>query len=396
MPTLNWIGKEAVINHHKEVPFRLLNCDPTLSVGEPNGNLLIEGDNLEALKALLPYYAGQVKCIYIDPPYNTGNESWVYNDNVNSPQIRAWLGKVVGGEGEDLSRHDKWLCMMYPRLRLLWELLSDEGSLWMSIDDNEIHHARAILDEIFGEHNFVANVIWEKSYAPKSSARHLSDRHEHVLLYAKQKDSWQRNLLPRTEQQDRLYKNPDNDPRGPWRPNNLAARNYYSLGTYSIKCPGGRIIPGPPKGSYWRVSEERLWDLDREGRRGKDGNNVPAPKIYLSEVKQGLVPETIWFYKDVDHSQEGKKEILRLLPDAGEVFSTPKPTRLIQRILQIATNPGDIVLDSFAGSGTTGHAALQLNKEDGGDRRFILVELESEIARNITAERLRRVIQGYT
>lgn len=398
MPTLNWIGKEAVINHHKEVPFRLFHCDPALSVGEPDGNLLIEGDNLEALKALLPYYAGQVKCIYIDPPYNTGNEAWVYNDAVNSPAIRAWLGKVVGGEGEDLSRHDKWLCMMYPRLKLLYELLSDQGSLWMSIDDNEIHHARAILDEIFGEHNFVATVIWQKIFSPKSSARHLSASHDFVVLYAKNADLWQRNLLVRTEAQDKRYSNPDNDPRGPWASSDLSARNYYSLGIYPVTCPSGRVIPGPPKGTYWRVSQETFEELDRDKRIwwGPDGNNVPRLKRFLSEVKEGVVPQTIWFHQEVGNTQEAKKEVVRLIPDAAEVFSTPKPTRLIRRILQIATNPGDLVLDSFAGSGTTGHAVLQLNKEDGGNRRFILVELESHIARAITAERLRRVIQGYT
>jgi adenine-specific DNA-methyltransferase len=398
MPTLDWIGKDAVVNHHNEVPFHLLRCVPELSVGEDSGNLLVQGDNLIALKALLPYYAGQVKCIYIDPPYNTGNEGWIYNDAVNSPEMCDWLGKVVGGEAEDLSRHDKWLCMMYPRLALLRDLLSEDGSFWMSLDDNEVQNARGILDEIFGAQNFVSTIIWEKSYAAKSSAKYLSDRHEYVILYAKNKNAWTRKLLPRTEQQDQLYKNPDNDPRGLWRPNNLAARNYYSRGTYPITTPGGRVISGPPKGSYWRISEERLWELHEEGRIwwGEDGNNVPAPKIYLTEVKQGLVPETIWFFKDVGHSQEGKKEIIKLLPSAENVFMTPKPTRLIQRILQIATNPNDLVLDSFVGSGTTGHAVLQQNAEDGGGRRFILVELDANIAQSITAERLRRVIQGYT
>jgi site-specific DNA-methyltransferase (adenine-specific)/adenine-specific DNA-methyltransferase len=399
MPTLNWIGKAAVVEHHKEVPFRLLKCRDDFSVGDPQaGNLLVQGDNLEALKALLPYYAGQVKCIYIDPPYNTGNEGWVYNDAVNSPEMRDWLGNVVGGEAEDLSRHDKWLCMMYPRLALLRDLLSEDGSLWMSLDDNEVQNARGILDEIFGAQNFISTIIWEKSYAAKSSAKYLSDRHEYVILYAKNKNFWARNLLPRTEQQDQLYKNPDNDPRGLWRPNNLAARNYYSKGTYSITTPGGRVVAGPPKGSYWRVSEERLWEMHKEGRIwwGEDGNNIPAPKIYLTEVKQGLVPETMWFFKDVGHSQEGKKEIIKLLPSAENVFMTPKPTRLIQRILQIATNPNDLVLDSFAGSGTTGHAVLKQNAEDGGSRRFILVEMDTNIAPNITAERLKRVVQGYT
>ncbi len=392
MPTLQWIGKDAVKNHHNEVPYHLLRCNPELSVGEKgNGNLLVQGDNLLALKALLPYYAGQVKCIYIDPPYNTGNENWVYNDAVNSPEMKDWLGKVVGSEAEDLSRHDKWLCMMYPRLSILHELLNDNGSFWMSIDDNEIHNSRLILDEIFGEQNFISTIIWEKSYAAKSSAKYISDRHEYIIIYAKKKPLWQRNLLPRTEEQNQLYKNPDNDPRGAWRPNNLAARNYYSRGMYSITCPSGRIISGPPKGSYWRISEDRFWELDKDNRIwwGETGNNVPAPKIFLSEVKQGLVPETIWFFTDVGHSQEGKKEIIKLLPDAENVFTTPKPTRLIERIIEISSNRGDLILDSFAGSGTTGQAALRM------DRRFILVEMDSIISTKITVKRIRNVIQGY-
>jgi site-specific DNA-methyltransferase (adenine-specific)/adenine-specific DNA-methyltransferase len=403
MPTLNWIGKQAVVEHHKQVPFHLLRCNAVRSVnsdpkGLGAGNLLVQGDNLLALKALLPYYAGQVKCIYIDPPYNTGNENWVYNDAVNSPEMRAWLGKVVGGEAEDLSRHDKWLCMMYPRLVLLRELLREDGSLWMSIDDNEIHHARAILDEIFGGQNFVATVIWQKMFSPKSSAKHLSANHDFILVYAQNADSWPRNLLLRSEAQDKRYSNSDNDPRGLWASSDLSARNYYSLGTYAVTCPSGRIIAGPPKGTYWRVSKEKFEELDRDRRIwwGKKGDNVPRLKRFLSEVKEGVVPQTIWFHQEAGNTQEAKKEVVKLLPDAAEVFSTPKPTRLIQRILQIATNPGDLVLDSFAGSGTTGHAVLQLNREDGGRRCFILVEMEPEIARNITAERLRRVIEGYT
>ncbi|MGB8647598.1 MAG: site-specific DNA-methyltransferase, partial [Anaerolineae bacterium] len=361
-----------------------------------SGNLLVEGDNLEALKALLLYYAGQVKCISIDPPYNTGNEHWVYNDNVNAPQIVEWLGKVVGGEAEDLSRHDKWLCMMYPRLVLLHRLLSEDGSIFISIDDNELPNLRGIMDEIFGARNFITTVIWHKMYAPKGSARHFSESHDYILVYAKNSEIWQRNLIPRTDKQDRVYKNPDNDPRGLWRPNNLAARNYYSLGIYSITTPSGRIISGPPKGSYWRISKDRLGELDKDGRIwwGKDGNNVPAPKIYLTEVQQGVVPQTIWQFDEVGHTQEAKKEIVALLPNAAEVFNTPKPTRLIQRILQLATDKDSLVLDSFAGSGTTGHSVLKQNREDGGSRRFILVEIEPNISRDITAQRLRRVIEG--
>lgn len=398
MPKLTWIGKEAVVNHHRQVPYRLLQCDSELSAGTLNGNLLVEGDNLEALKALLPYYARRVKLVYIDPPYNTGNEGWVYSDAVSSPQVLNWLHKAVGGVGEDLSRNEKWLCMMYPRLRLLHEMLCDEGSLWMSLDDNEIHHARAVLDEIFGPDNFVATVIWQKIFSPKSSGRHLSADHDFILVYAKNAANWQRNLLPRTDLQDSRYKNPDDDPRGVWASSDLSARNYYSLGTYPVTCPSGRVIPGPPKGRYWTVSKKTFEQLDEEKRIwwGKNGDNMPRLKRFLTEVQEGVVPRTIWLHGEVGNTQEAKKEVVHILPDAVDVFPTPKPTRLIRRILQIATKPGDIVLDSFAGSGTTGHAVLQLNHEDSGDRRFILVEMESPIARVITAERIRRVVAGYS
>jgi adenine-specific DNA-methyltransferase len=403
MPTLDWIGKSAVVRHHAEVPFRLLEEVPELSCPPAQGeteNLIVQGDNLEALKALLPRYAGQVKCIYIDPPYNTGNEGWVYNDAVNSPEIRQWLGKVVGKEAEDLSRHDKWLCMMYPRLVLLRQFLREDGAIFISIDDNELASLRLLMDEIFGKRNFIETVIWEKNYAPKASAKHFSEAHDYIMVYGKKSENWSPQLVARSEKQDKMYKNPDNDPRGLWRPNNLAARNYYSKGTYPITTPSGRVIPGPPRGSYWRVSREKFEELDRGGRIwwGKEGNNIPAPKIFLSEVKQGVVPMSLWPYRDVGHSQEAKKELVEIMDfaDSESVFITPKPTRLIQRILQIATNPGDLVLDSFAGSGTTGHAVLSLNKQDGGNRRFILCEIDEKIARYITAERVRRVASGYT
>jgi site-specific DNA-methyltransferase (adenine-specific)/adenine-specific DNA-methyltransferase len=360
----------------------------------------VQGDNLHALKALLPRYAGQVKCIYIDPPYNTGNEGWVYNDNVNSPEIRRWLGEVVGKEGETLDRHDRWLCMMYPRLVLLRQFLREDGAIFVSIDDNEVATLRLLMDEVFGKRNFIETIIWEKNYAPKASSRHFSESHDYIVVYAMNSDRWTRNLIPRSEKQNKMYKNPDNDPRGPWRPNNLAARNFYSKGTYSITCPSGRVISGPPKGSYWRISEEKFKELDADGRIwwGIDGNNIPAPKIFLSEVTQGVVPMSIWYYKDVGHTQEAKKELLELVDFASsdDVFITPKPTRLIQRILQIATDKGSLVLDSFAGSGTTAHAVLKQNAEDGGKRRFILVEMDPGIAQNVTAERVRRVALGYT
>lgn len=399
MPTLDWIGKKAVEAHHKEVPFHLLRQNEQLSAGETgSGNLLVQGDNLLALKALLPYYAGQVKCIYIDPPYNTGNENWVYNDNVNSAEIREWLGKVVGKDAEDLSRHDKWLCMMYPRLQLLKEFLREDGAIFISIDDNEIAELRGVMNEIFGGQNFIATVVWEKIFAPKGTARHLSENHDYIMIYAKELNLWKRNLLPRGEKQDSRYKNPDNDPRGVWASDNLTARNYYSLGTYSITCPSGRVIPNPPKGTFYRVSKANFELLDQDNRIwwGETGNNMPRLKRFLTDVKDGLVPQTIWTHEEAGNTQEAKKEIVALLHDAADVFSTPKPTRLIKRILQLATDTDSLILDSFAGSGTTGHAVLALNKEDGGNRRFVLVEMDENICRNITAQRLSRVVNGYT
>ncbi len=401
MPTLNWMGKEAVRNHHHTVPFRLLRDVPERSVGDPgSGNLIVEGDNLVALKALLPYYAGQVKCIYIDPPYNTGNEGWVYNDNVNSPLILEWLGKAVGKDAEDLSRHDKWLCMMYPRIALLRQFLRKDGAIFVSIDDNEVQSLRYLMDEIFGKQNFVATVLWQKVYSPKNSARHFSEDHDYIVVYALDAESWKPNLVSRTEEQDSAYKNRDNDPRGVWKTSDLSARNPYSEGLYSVTCPSGRVISGPPTGRYWTISEEKFWEFDKDNRIwwGKKGNSIPQLKRFLTDVKQGVVPQTLWSYGEVGHTQDAKKELVSIMDfaDSQSVFITPKPTRLLQRILQIGTTGGDLILDSFAGSGTTGHAVLQLNKRDGGGRRFIQVEIEPKIARNITAERVRRVAQGYT
>lgn len=400
MPSLNWIGKEAVVGHHRQVPYHLLRCDNALSCGDPDaGNLLVEGDNLLALKALLPYYAGQVKCIYIDPPYNTGNEKWAYNDNVNSPEIRKWLGKVVGGEAEDLSRHDKWLCMMYPRLALLRNFLTEDGAIFISIDDNEVQNLRAVMDELFGARNFVATIIWQKMFSPKNSARHLSESHDYIVLYAKNADGWKPNLLPRQDRQNNRYKNPDNDPRGPWTSSDLSARNYYSAGTYAVTSPMGRVIERPPSGRYWTVSKENFDALVRDNRVwwGKDRNNVPRLKRFLSEVKEGVVPETIWAHGDVGNTQEAKKELLAAcaFEDSQSVFITPKPLRLIRRILAIASDKDSLVLDSFAGSGTTGHVVLAQNRADGGNRRFITVEMDETICRNVTSQRICKAIEGY-
>lgn len=399
MPTLDWIGKRAVVNHHRQVPYHLLRCDKALSAGDPDaGNLLVQGDNLLALKALLPYYAGKVKCIYIDPPYNTGNESWVYNDNVNSPEIRRWLEKAVGKEGEDLSRHDKWLCMMYPRLALLREFLTEDGAIFISIDDNEVQNLRAVMDELFGVRNFVATIIWQKVYSPKNSAKYLSEDHDYIAIYARNKKLWRPNLLGRSAIQNERYTNPDNDPRGPWKTSDLAARNYYDKGTYPIKCPSGREIKGPPGANYWRVSEKKFREMDKDKRIwwGTDGNAIPQIKRFLSDVKAGVVPQTLWFYKEVGHTQEAKKELLRLVDfdNSDSVFVTPKPVRLIQRILEIATNSDSIILDSFAGTGTTGQAVLEANSADGGNRKFVLTEIESGIATGATRPRLTRAITG--
>ena len=402
MPILDWIGKKQVINHDKEVPFRLLKRVHSLSVGESE-NLIIKGDNLEALKALLPYYYNKVKCIYIDPPYNTGNENWIYNDRVNSPEMKKWLGRVVGSEGEDLSRHDKWLCMMYPRLKLLRELLSDDGVIFVSIDDDEQHHLRMLMSEIFGAENFVTNIIWQKKYSPQNDAKYFSDMHDFMVVYAKHKNNgngtrvWVRNLLPRTDEQDARYTNSDNDPRGDWKPSDLSAKRVTPKDIYEIITPSGRKVL-PPRGRSWSVSKERFEDLLKNNRIwfGKSGNSIPSLKRFRSEVQEGSVPLTLWFREEVGDNQEAKQILKQIFPDSNLPFETPKPVRLIKRIIQLSCNKDDIILDSFAGSGTTAHAVLEMNKEDGGNRKFILVEMENEIARNVTAERVKRVIKGYS
>ncbi len=398
MPEIVFKGKEYVYNHHLSVRYRPLLPLAEKGIGPADlaGNLVIHGDNLHALKALLPRYAGKVDLVFIDPPYNTGNEGWCYSDNVNSPIMREWLS-TNPVDGEDLLRHDKWLCMMWPRLVLLRELLSERGSLWMTLDDNEVHRARMMMDEIFGDGAFIANVVWQKNYSPKNTAQYFSEDHDHLLVVTKDRNLWRPRLLERTEEMEARYSNPDNDKRGPWKPGDLSARNYYSEGTYSIECPSGRIVEGPPPGTYWRVKKEKFVEMNADGRIwwGEDRNNIPSIKRFLSEVKQGRVPQTLWFYDEVGHTQDAKKTLLEMgvLKDQ-EATITPKPVALIERILEIGADEDAIVLDSFAGSGTTAHAVLKANARDNGQRTFILVEGE-DYADRLTAERVRRVIKGY-
>ena len=397
MPSLQFKGRVFVENHHLAVPFHELQPIRTRGLSKRaslHDNLIVEGDNLAALKALMPTYHGKVKCIYIDPPYNTGNEGWAYNDNVNSPMMQDWLGKTV--DREDLTRHDKWCCMMLPRLKLLRELLRDDGAIFVSIDDNEIHRLRCLMDEVFGEDNFLATVIWQKNFSPKNTARSFSSDHDFIIVYGRNIEKWTPNLLERSEQTTKRYKNPDNDPRGAWASSDLTARNYYSHGTYEVTSPSGNKFK-PSIGNYFRVSLEKFVILDKDGRIwwGPDGSSMPRLKRYLSEVKGGVVPQTLWFHSDVGHTQYAKKELVSVLnfERSEDVFNTVKPTGLIHRILKIATDKDSIILDSFAGSGTTAHAVLALDKEDGGNRRFVLVECE-DYADSITAERVRRVIEG--
>ncbi|MCZ7611418.1 MAG: site-specific DNA-methyltransferase [Ignavibacterium sp.] len=400
MPTLSWIGKEAVEKHHLEIPYRLLEYDDSLSVGDKeSGNLIIQGDNLHALKALLPYYAGKIKCIYIDPPYNTGNEKWAYNDNVNSPEITKWLNEVVGREGEDLTRHDKWLCMMYPRLQLLKKLLKPNGILFASIDDNEVHSMRFLLDEIFGRNNFVSQLGWQKVYSPKNQSTYFSNDYEFILCYAKNINKCTINLLPRTAEMNKRYKNSDEDSRGPWQSGDLIANEERTNGHYIVKSPKTGKEFDAPQGKHWAYSQDNLEKLIADNRIwfGKTGNNFPRIKQFLSEVKQGRKASSLLLHKEFGHTDEAKKELRKIFSELEKIpFDTPKPTKLIKNLLILGSAENDIILDSFSGTGTTGNAVLSLNKEyPSSKRKFILIEMDSEIARTVTVQRLKRVSTGY-
>ena len=397
MPTLDFKGKQFIYGHHLTVPVRTLQIDTEKSLNSNypppllDDNLIIHGDNLHALKALLPKYAGRIKCIYIDPPYNTGNENWVYNDNVNSPMMQAWLGKIV--DFEDMEGHDKWLCMMWPRLHLLKELLAENGIIFISIDDNEQHHLRMLMDEIFGEKNIVANFTWWSKYTLSNDSKTVSYQHENILSYAKNLDVCQIGLLPRTPEMDKSYKNPDEDPKGPWKATPLHAKSGRDEDRYSLQFSNG-VTWHCPEGRFPRYTQERLMELYNDGQLyfGKNGKSQPNKKTYLSEVKAGKTIGSLWPYHEVGSTHQANEELAAVMGKGA--FNNPKGTKLIHRVFQTANlSSDDIVLDSFAGSGTTAHAVLALNKEDGGNRKFILIECE-DYADTITAERVRRVING--
>ena len=394
MTEINFKGKEFVYNHHLAVPFRPLVPHEDKGIGPVafDSNMVIHGDNLHALKALLPLYAGKVDCVFIDPPYNTGNEGWCYNDNVNAPMIKEWLDSNPVGI-EDGLRHDKWCAMMWPRLRLLHELLADEGLIFITIDNNEQHRLRSLLDEIFGDSGFVAEIAWQKSYSPSNDTIGIDALHDTIFVYSKIEKP-KVSLLERTEKQDAAYKNPDDDPRGPWKPGDATRAEHRDYAYYPIKTPSGKEV-WPADGRSWMFTKEELPSLLERNLLyfGEDGAAKPSTKQFLNKVKSGLTPTTWWSHRETGHNDQAKKEIKRIIP-VGLPFQTPKPLRLLQRIVNLVPKIDAIFLDSFSGSATTAHAVLEANKRDGGNRRFILVEME-DYADQLTAERVRRVINGY-
>ena len=391
MPTLDFKGKQHIYAHHLTIPYRAIEVDENHSYNSngTNDNLIIHGDNLHALKALLPRYANRIKCIYIDPPYNTGNEEWVYNDNVNSPLMQQWLAENSPVDNEDLERHDKWLCMMWPRLHLLKELLADDGVIFISIDDNEQHHLRMVMDEIFEERNFVANIVWHHRKSSQNDID-VSLSHNHILCYALDRTSFSFNA---GEVDESKFANPDSDPRGPWVADPMDAPHIRENLTYEIVNPNTGRAYLPPAGRHWRFSKEKYEAALKEKRIlfGKKGTSKPQYKRFLSEAQEkGVSIFTIW--SDVGTATDATKELIDIF-GREQFFATPKPMDLIAKIIRVSTTEDDIVLDAFAGSGTTAHAVLAMNKKDGGNRKFILIECE-DYANVLTAERVRRVING--
>ena len=433
MPVLDWIGKEAVLNHDKEIPFRLLKKIKSYSVGNDSQNLIIHGDNLEALKSLMPYYQNKIRCIYIDPPYNTGQDKWKYSDRVDSPKIRKWLGKTVGGESEDLSRHDKWLCMMLPRLKLLKELLSDSGVIFISIDENEEHHLRLLCDEIFGSQNFVEKIVWNKRI-PKND-KGIGNIHEYVLLYVKNNLNrhefkmpkegiskvydfvkiLKKKKIPIKEAEEKLkkfyekkgfdrgitlYCNLDEN-YGIWGKINVSWPNAKNGPRYDVLHPKTKKPTKVPNNG-WRYKESTMNNyLDYENTVERFDNSFVCGQVWFAKDEK-TQPSYIQYLDNVNNflfrsiislKSSGGSELDEILPGHG--FPHPKTHQLIKMFLQTFDEKDFFVLDSFAGSGTTGHAVLELNKEDGGKRKFILVEIEPEICKNITSQRVKKVIKGY-
>ncbi|MBT7409263.1 MAG: site-specific DNA-methyltransferase [Methylococcales bacterium] len=380
-------------------------------------NLIIEGENLAVLKLLSNSYREQVKCIYIDPPYNTGKD-FVYSDRWKQDKAEYWEDAEITENGYKIDSnvdtdgrfHSNWLNMMYSRLLIARQLLKEDGVIFISIDDNEVHHLRKLCDEVFGEGNFVANIIWQKKYSPQNDAKYFSEMHDHIICYAKNKKTngdvgWEINLLNRTKEQNDRYTNRDNDPRGNWKAVDFSVKTYNVAYDYPIETPSGRIV-NPPASRCWVSSEDKFRELVKENRIwfGNDGSNVPSLKKFLSEVKQGVTPSTLWLRSAVGDNQEATKEIKDLLQSPS--FDTPKPVRLLSQISKLSMDENDIILDFFAGSGTTGQAITELNKEGGGNRKYILVQLpeqtdeKSEAYKvgykkisNVTIERNKRVVE---
>jgi len=411
---LNWPGKrEALLTANAPIAKTLRPCREESVDFDTTKNLFIEGDNLEALKLLQETYLGKVKMIYIDPPYNTGND-FIYKDNFaenadeflkRSNQKDETGNRLVTNSESNGRFHSDWLTMIYPRLKLARNLLREDGVIFISIDDDEVSNLRKMCDEIFGEENFIANIVWQKKYAPQNDATYFSDMHDHILVYARlakrtknDGQGWNMDLLPRTDSQNAAYKNPDNDPRGVWQSDNLSVKTYSAKNDYPITTPSGRVVH-PPTSTCWRVDEQRFKELVEDNRIwfGSDGNGVPRLKRFLSEVQDGTVPVTWWTYKECGHNQEAKKELKALIPEEDTIFDTPKPVRLLMRMLHLATKSDKdaLVLDFFAGSGTLAQAVMELNLSDGGRRKYILVQIPEPVSdkpitiADLTKKRLR-------
>jgi adenine-specific DNA-methyltransferase len=404
MPTLHWIGKEKVINHHRDVPFKVLEhkygFDNGIQSNNPtnSGNLIIHGDNLEALKALLPQYEGKVDCICIDPPYNTGNEKWVYNDNVNHPKIKKWLGEVVGKDGEDLSRHDKWLCMMYPRLKLLQRLLSERGAIFISIDDNAQAFLKLICDEIFGPQNFLGNIVRATGTTTGQDTNGLGKAFDYIVAYSKSNKFIVGGLSLSSEDEKRYNLR---DEKGLFsilqlrRTGGEDRREDRPTMYFPVIAPDGtEVFPIGPTGyeSRWRVGPDTVIKMQQNNELYFKKDKSGAWKVYYKYYLENRTKRPSNFWYDIEGNKKAQIDIKLIFED--KVFDTPKPIELIDRVLQISTNKNSIVLDSFSGSGTTAHALLNLNKKDGGNRKFICIEME-DYAETVTAERVKRVIKGY-